>query len=88
MPAYLKLIVLLPLDGAIRVLVYRYVAWCYAINARRPSTVCRVTPGWTVLVGWQSAVHREASHSGRGMRGRVGSTARHVQAHGHEPTSG
>jgi hypothetical protein len=27
-PAYLELIVLLPLDGATRVLVYHYVAWC------------------------------------------------------------
>jgi hypothetical protein len=53
MPAYMELVVLLPLDGATRVLVYRYVAWCYAMNARRPVTVCRVTPGWTVRVGWK-----------------------------------
>jgi hypothetical protein len=53
MPAYMELIVPLPLDGATRVLVYRYVAWCYAMNARRPVTVCRVTPGWTVRVGWK-----------------------------------
>ena len=53
MPANLELIVLLPLDRVTRALVYRYVAWCYAINARRPATVCRVAPGWSVLVGWQ-----------------------------------
>jgi hypothetical protein len=53
MPAYLELVVLLPLDGATRTLVYRYVVWCYAIKARRPATVCRVAPGWSVLVGWQ-----------------------------------
>ena len=53
MPADLGLIVLSPLDGATRALVYYYVAWCYAINALRPATVCRVTSEWTVLVGWQ-----------------------------------
>ena len=45
MPADVELIVLVPLDRATRALVYRYVAWCYAMNARRPATVCRVTPG-------------------------------------------
>jgi hypothetical protein len=53
MPADLELIVLLPLDGTTRALVYHYVAWCYAINARRPATVCRLASGWSVLVGWQ-----------------------------------
>jgi hypothetical protein len=53
MPADVELIELCPLDGATRVLVYHYVAWCYALNARRPATMCRVAPGWTVLVGWQ-----------------------------------
>ena len=53
MPADLELIVLLPLDGATRALVYRYVAWCYAINARIPATECQVASGWRVLMGWQ-----------------------------------
>ena len=53
MPADVDLIVLLPLDGATRTLVYNYVAWCYAINALRPATGYQVAPGWSVLVGWQ-----------------------------------
>jgi hypothetical protein len=48
-----ELIVLLPLDRAMRALVWRYVAWCYATNVRIPATVCRVAPGRHVLVGWQ-----------------------------------
>jgi hypothetical protein len=53
MLADMELIVLLPLDDATQALVYRYVAWCYAINALRPATVYRVAPGWSVLIGWQ-----------------------------------
>jgi hypothetical protein len=53
MPADVELIVLLPLDGATRTLVYNYVAWCYAIHALRPATGYQVAPGWSILVGWQ-----------------------------------
>jgi hypothetical protein len=48
-----ELIVLVPLDRAMRALVWRYVAWCYATHVCIPATACRVAPGWSVLVGWQ-----------------------------------
>ena len=53
MPADMELIALLPVDLATRALVYRYVAWCYALPARIPATVYWVAPGWRVQVGWQ-----------------------------------
>ena len=45
MPADLELIVLLPLDGATRALVYRYVVWCYAIMPRDPRRCARWRQG-------------------------------------------
>ena len=53
MPADLDLTVLLPVDLATRALVYRYVAWCYALPARIPATVSWMALGWRVQVGWQ-----------------------------------
>ena len=53
-----ELLVLLPLDRAMRALVWRYVAWCYATNVYIPATTYQVAPGWACWWDGSESCHR------------------------------